>query len=283
MGMPSLLVILMLGVEVFRPLRELRVVLHQGMLGTSAADGVLAILRAAPEVRERDNGAGRVGTLTPSVAFEEVTFAYPGGRGAAHERLSFAVAPGERIGFVGPSGSGKSTVARLLLRFYDPQRGRIRIGGRDVRALSLEDLRAQIAIVQQDTYLFHGTVEANLRLGKPAATLDELRAAARSANADEFIAHLPQGSQTVARERGTRLSGGQRQRIAIARALLRDAPILILDEALSAVDAENEAVIQRALDRLMAGRTTLILAHRLSSVIAADRILVVSQGRVVES
>jgi len=283
MGLPSLLVVLMLGVEVFRPLRELRVVLHQGMLGTSAAQGILAILRATPEVREQGEAGARVPALTPSVTFEEVTFAYPGGRGAAHERLSFAVAPGERIGFVGPSGSGKSTVARLLLRFYDPQRGRIRIGGRDVSALSLEDLRAQIAIVQQDTYLFHGTVEDNLRLGKPGATLDELRAAARSANADEFIARLPQGYQTVVGERGIRLSGGQRQRIAIARALLRDAPILILDEALSAVDAENEAVIQQALDRLMEGRTTLVFAHRLSSVLSADRILVLDAGRLVET
>src|SRR5437899_8148205 len=283
MDLSVLLVILMLGVEVFRPLRELRVLLHQGMLGTSAAQGILAILRATPEVRERGNGAGRVGTLTPSVAFEEVTFAYPGGRGAAHERLSFSVAPGERIGFVGPSGSGKSTVARLLLRFYDPQRGRILIGGRDVRELSLDDLRAQVAIVHQDTYLFHGTVEDNLRIGKPGATPDELRTAARAANADEFIARLPQGYQTVVGERGIRLSGGQRQRIAIARALLRDAPILILDEALSAVDAENEAIIQQALDRLMEGRTTLVFAHRLSSVVNADRILVLDAGRVVEA
>jgi len=282
-GLPSLLVILMLGVEVFRPLRELRVLLHQGMLGTSAAQGILAILRATPEVREQGAGAARGTPLTPSVTFEDVTFAYPAGRGAAHEHLSFAVAPGERIGFVGPSGAGKSTIARLLLRFHDPQRGRIRIGGRDVGELSLEDLRAQIAIVQQDTYLFHGTVEDNLRLGKPGATLDELRAAARSANADEFISRLPQGYQTVVGERGIRLSGGQRQRIAIARALLRDAPILILDEALSAVDAENEAVIQQALDRLMEGRTTLVFAHRLSSVVNADRILVLEAGRVVET
>src|SRR5258708_10641412 len=283
MGLPSLLVILMVGVEVLRRLRELGVVLHQGMLGTSAAQGILAILRATPEVREQGEAGAPVPALTASVTVEEVTVAYPGGRGAAHERLSFAVAPGERIGFVGPSGSGKSTVARLLLRFHDPQRGRIRIGGRDVGDLSLEGLRAQIAIVQQDTYLFHGTVEDNLRLGKPGATLDELRAAARSANADEFISRLPQGYQTVVGERGIRLSGGQRQRIAIARALLRDAPILILDEALSAVDAENEAVIQQALDRLMEGRTTLVFAHRLSSVIDADRILVVEEGRIVES
>ncbi|PYN07999.1 MAG: ABC transporter [Candidatus Rokuibacteriota bacterium] len=282
MGLPSLLVILMLGVEVFRPLRELRVVLHQGMLGTSAAQGILAILRATPEVRESD-GVPPVAALTPSVTFADATFAYPGGRAAVHQRLSFAVAPGERIGFVGPSGSGKSTIARLLLRFYDPQAGRILIGGHDVRALRLDDLRAQIAIVQQDTYLFHGTVEDNLRIGKPTATADEIAAAARAANAEEFITRLPQGYRTVVGERGVRLSGGQRQRIAIARALLRDAPILILDEALSSVDAENEAVIQQALDRLMQGRTTLVFAHRLSSVVNADRILVLDAGRVVET
>ncbi|PYO25134.1 MAG: ABC transporter [Candidatus Rokuibacteriota bacterium] len=246
MGLPSLLVILMLGVEVFRPLRELRVVLHQGMLGTSAAQGILAILRATPEVHESD-GVPPVAALTPSVIFEDVTFAYPGGRAAVHERLSFAVPPGERIGFVGPSGSGKSTIARLLLRFYDPQAGRILIGGHDVRALRLDDLRAQIAIVQQDTYLFHGTVEDNLRIGKPTATADEIAAAARAANAEEFITRLPQGYRTVVGERGVRLSGGQRQRIAIARALLRDAPIL------------------------------------LSSVVNADRILVLDAGRVVET
>ena len=281
MGLPSLLVILMLGVEVFRPLRELRVVLHQGMLGTSAAQGILAILRATPEVREAPDAAP-VTVLTPSVTFDDVTFTYRGGRGAVHDRLRFTVAPGERIGFVGPSGAGKSTIARLLLRFYDPEGGQILIGGRDVRGLRLDDLRAQIAIVQQDTYLFHGTVEDNLRIGKPTATAEELQAAARAANADEFIARLPQGYRTVVGERGVRLSGGQRQRIAIARALLRDAPILILDEALSAVDAENEAVIQQALDRLMQGRTTLVFAHRLSSVVNADRILVLEAGHVAE-
>jgi len=173
---------------------------------------------------------------------------------------------------VGPSGAGKSTVARLLLRFYDPERGRVTIGGRDIRDLTLDQLRGLIAVVSQDTYLFHGTVEENLRMGKPDATPAELQAAARAANAEEFITRLPQGYETVVGERGVRLSGGQRQRIAIARALLRDAPILILDEALSSVDAESEAVIQEALDRLMEGRTTLIFAHRLSSVIGADRI-----------
>ncbi len=282
-GLPSLLVILMLGVEVFRPLRELRVVLHQGMLGMSAAEGIVAILTARPQVSDVADVARLATPLTPSVEFVDVVFAYPGGRAASHAHVSFAVAPGERVGFVGASGAGKSTVARLLLRFYDPQDGRVLIGGRDVRSLRLDDLRAQVAIVQQDTYLFHGTVEDNLRLGKPDATADELRAAARAANADEFIARLPLGYQTVVGERGVRLSGGQRQRIAIARALLRDAPILVLDEALSSVDAENEAIIQQALDRLMQGRTTLVFAHRLSSVVNADRIVVLDAGRVVET
>jgi len=279
MSLSALLVILMLGIEVFRPLRELRVLLHQGMLGLSASRGIFAILDARAAVTDRPGG------LEPrdaGVTFEDVTFVYPGGRRAAHAGVSFSVRPGERVGIVGPSGSGKSTVARLLLRFYDPERGRVLIGGRDLRELSLAQIRARIAVVSQDTWLFHGTVEENLRMGRPGATADELRAAARAANAEEFILRLPQGYATIVGERGVRLSGGQRQRIAIARALLRDAPILVLDEALSSVDAESEALIQAALDRLMVGRTTLVFAHRLSSVIGADRILVLDEGRVVE-
>jgi ATP-binding cassette subfamily B protein len=288
MALAVLLVILMLGIEVFRPLRELRVLLHQGMLGLSAAKGIRALLDTTPAVTDggaaaADGAAVREGRLlAPTVAFEDVTFAYPGGRRPAHRALSFAVAAGERVAVVGASGSGKSTVARLLLRLHDPQRGRVLVGGRDIRELALADLRRHMAVVSQDTYLFHGTVEDNLRMGKPDASPAELEAAARAANAHEFIAALPQAYQTVVGERGIRLSGGQRQRIAIARALLRDAPILILDEALSAVDAENEAVIQEALDRLMKGRTTLIFAHRLSSVIGADRIVVLEEGRVAE-
>ena len=279
MSLQALLIILMLGVEVFRPLRELRVLLHQGMLGLSAARGIFAILDARPAVHDRPAG---IEPRDAGVAFEDVTFLYPGGRRPAHAGVTFRVRPGERVGIVGPSGSGKSTVARLLLRFYDPERGRVLIGGRDLRELSLAQIRSRIAVVSQDTWLFHGTVEANLRMGRPEATTDELRAAARAANAEEFILRLPQGYATIVGERGVRLSGGQRQRIAIARALLRDAPILVLDEALSSVDAESEALIQAALDRLMAGRTTLVFAHRLSSVIGCDRILVLDQGRVAE-
>jgi len=279
MSVPALLVILMLGVEVFRPLRELRILLHQGMLGTSAARGIFALLDAVPAVADRAAGPE---PADAGVAFEGVTFAYPGARRPAHVELSFAVRPGERVAIVGPSGSGKSTIARLLLRFHDPDRGRVTIGGRDLRELSFEQVRSRVALVSQDTWLFHGTVGDNIRMGKPDATAEEVRAATRAANAEEFILRLPQGYDTVVGERGVRLSGGQRQRIAIARALMRDAPILVLDEALSSVDAESEALIQGALDRLMRGRTTLVFAHRLSSVIGADRILVLDQGRLVE-
>jgi ATP-binding cassette subfamily C protein CydCD len=279
MELPVLLVILMLGVEVFRPLRELRVLLHQGMLGMAAARGIFGLLDADPLVRDRAPGPA---PNDSGVVFDDVTFTYPGTARVVHGGLRFAVPPGGRVGFVGASGSGKSTIARLLLRFHDPDRGRVTIGGRDLRELSLEQIRGRIAVVSQDTWLFHGTVEDNIRMGRPDATIEELRAAARAANAEEFIERLPQRYATVVGERGVRLSGGQRQRIAIARALLRDAPILVLDEALSSVDAESEALIQAALDRLMVGRTTIIFAHRLSSVIGADTILVLDQGRVVE-
>jgi ABC-type multidrug transport system fused ATPase/permease subunit len=283
MSLEALLIVLMAGTEIFRPLRDLRTVLHQGMNGQSAAQGVHALLAA---VESAPIGSVTVSAETqrrPSIVFEDVHFTYPGVRGAALADLTFAVGAGERVGIVGPSGAGKSSIVRLLLRLHDPQQGTARIGDQDLRDLDPQDLRRHIAVVAQDTYLFHGTVEENLRLGRPDATATELEAAARAANAHEFIQALPDGYRTVIGERGARLSGGQRQRLAIARALLVDASILILDEALSSVDAENEAVIQQALERLMQGRTTLILAHRLSSVIRADRILVLEQGRVVDS
>ncbi len=283
MELTALVVVLMLGVEIFRPLRELRTVLHQGMLGLSAAQSILALLALKPQVADQNNRFTANPPIEPSITFEGVTFSYPGGRRAALEQLSFRVAAGERVGVVGASGAGKSTISRLLLRFADPTAGRVTIGGHDLRELSLRDLRRLIAVVSQDTYLFHGTIEENLRMGRPDASQAELEAAARNANMHDAIVALPQGYQTVVGERGVRLSGGQRQRIAIARALLRDAPILILDEALSSVDAESEAAIQDALDRLMRGRTTLIFAHRLSSIIGADRILVLDEGRVAES
>jgi ATP-binding cassette subfamily C protein CydCD len=286
MSFEALLIILMAGTEIFRPLRDLRGVLHQGMTGQSAATAVHALLEAKSDAPASDapaRGAPHALDLTPTISFNAVGFAYPGRRGDAHAGLSFDIAAGETVGIVGPSGAGKSTILRLLLRQHDAQVGAIRIGGHDIRTLDPDQVRAMIAIVAQDTTLFDGSIADNLRLGRPGATDAEIIAAARAANAHDFIAALPSGYATGIGERGINLSGGQRQRIAIARALLRDAPILILDEALSSVDAENEAVIQQALDRLTQGRTTLILAHRLSSVIGADRILVLDQGRVVES
>ena len=282
MDIAVLTVILMLGVEVFRPLRDMRSLMHNGMVAQSSAQTIFKLLDSKASVVENPDIVSST-ELTPTVAFENVTFAYPGGRRTAHEGLDFKVNAGERVSIVGPSGVGKSSIVRLLLRFYDPDKGTVKVGGRDIRKLTFNDIRRQIAVVNQDTYLFHGTVEDNLRLGKLAATYDEIKNACQAANAAEFIEKLPNGYATVIGERGVRLSGGQRQRIAIARAILRDAPILVLDEALSAVDAENEAVIQDALDRLMVGRTTLIFAHRLSSVIGSDRILVLDQGKITET
>ncbi|MDE2515424.1 MAG: ABC transporter ATP-binding protein [Rhodospirillales bacterium] len=281
MSLEALLIVLMAGTEIFRPLRDLRSVLHQGMVGQSAATAVHALLDAQSGMPVRH--APRVENLTPAIAFEQVGFAYPGRRGDAHAGLDFSIAAGETVGIVGPSGAGKSTILRLLLGEAAPQSGTIRIGGHDLASLDADQVRAMIAIVAQDTTLFDGSIADNLRLGRPEASEAEMIAAAHAANAHDFIAALPQGYATRIGERGASLSGGQRQRIAIARAVLRDAPILILDEALSSVDAANEVTIQQALDRLMRGRTTLILAHRLSSVIGADRILVLDRGRVVDS
>ena len=308
LGRRTLLIILMLGVEVFRPLRELVQLYHDGILANSAAEGIFTLLDAPVEIQDpgqdglapiskvdgietqpspsSDNGAAWADgqpLLSPEICFDGVSFAYNQGRRPALEQVSFTLRAGESLGLVGPSGAGKSTMVWLLLRFYDPQEGKITLGGRDLRDIPLAFLRRHIAAVTQDTYLFHGTVADNLRFGNPHATQEQLETAARAANAHQFILDLPQGYDTVVGERAVRLSGGQKQRVAIARALLKDAPILVLDEALSSVDAENEALIQQALDRLMEGRTTLVIAHRLSSVVNSDRILVLDNGRLVES
>ncbi|OAE62647.1 ABC transporter [Achromobacter xylosoxidans] len=288
MSVEALLIVLMAGTEIFRPLRDLRAVLHRGMLGQSAAASIHALMDAQPLTPAPDTavraGAVQAGAarLAPTIEFDDVAFSYTPER-AAHQGLAFRIAAGERVGVVGPSGAGKSTIVRLLLRECVPQGGVVRVGGHDINTLDTQFLLSHFALVSQDITLFHGTIDDNLRLGRPDATHEEVRAAARAANIDDFIMALPDGYATRIGERGLQLSGGQRQRVAIARALLRDAPILILDEALSSVDTENEALIQQALDRLMAGRTTLILAHRLASVIGADRILVLDQGRVAES
>ena len=283
MDLRPLLIVLMLGVEVFRPMRELVNLYHQGMATLSAAQSVFGILDEPVAILEPETTSEvPVTEIEPEVTFEGVTFGYDGGHRAALEDVSFELRNSETLGVVGASGAGKSTLVWLMYRFHDPQSGAIKLGGHDLRDLPLGTIRDNISVVTQDTYLFHGTVADNLRFGKPDATPQELEEAARAANAHDFISRLPHGYETVVGERAVRLSGGQRQRLAIARALLKDAPILLLDEALSSVDAENEAVIQDALDRLMENRTTLVIAHRLSSVINADRILVLDDGQAVE-
>ncbi|MBV9510102.1 MAG: ATP-binding cassette domain-containing protein [Caulobacteraceae bacterium] len=217
------------------------------------------------------------------IAFEGVTFAYPGRPDLAALRgFSLAVRSGERVALVGPSGAGKSTVLRLLLRFYDPQEGAVRIDGVDLKTCSPAEARARIALVGQDAPLFSGSAYENLRFGREEASPEAMRAAAEAAQAAGFLDALPQGFETPIGERAKTLSGGQRQRLAIARALVRDAPILLLDEATSALDAENERLVQQALEKAMAGRTTLVIAHRLATVLKADRIVVMDEGRVVE-
>lgn len=218
-----------------------------------------------------------------SVAFENVRFAYPSRPDTSTlEGLTLAVQPGERVAVVGSSGAGKSTLFSLLLRYYDPTSGRVLIDGVDIRQADPAEVRARIAIVPQDTTIFAASIHDNIAFGAPGATREAVEAAARSAHAEEFILRLDNGYDTEVGERGIMLSGGQRQRIAIARAILRDAPILLLDEATSALDAESETLVQTALDGLMQGRTTIVIAHRLATVLKADRILVMDQGQVVE-
>jgi ATP-binding cassette subfamily B protein len=217
------------------------------------------------------------------IRFEHVTFRYPSRpESRALDDFDLAVRPGETVAFVGPSGAGKTTTFQLLLRFYDPAEGRILMDGVDIARADPLAVRSRIGLVPQDTVLFAASARENIRYGRPGATDAEVEAAARAAAADEFLRRLPEGYDTFLGERGARLSGGQRQRIAIARAILRDPPILLLDEATSALDAESERLVQGALDRLMQGRTTIIIAHRLATVLQADRIVVMDHGRIVD-
>jgi ATP-binding cassette subfamily B protein len=217
-----------------------------------------------------------------ALAFEAVTFHYPARpEDAALHDVSFAVRPGETVALVGPSGAGKSTILQLLLRFYDPGKGRITLDGLPIDAMARADFRSALALVPQDPVIFGDTARENIRFGRPDATDAEVEAAARAAAAHDFVARLPQGYDTFVGERGVMLSGGQKQRIAIARAILRDAPVLLLDEATSALDAESEQAVQHAVAEMSADRTTIIVAHRLATVKQADRILVFEEGRIV--
>ncbi|HEV8655362.1 MAG TPA: ABC transporter ATP-binding protein [Candidatus Limnocylindria bacterium] len=248
-----------------------------------AADRIFALLDTAPEIQDRP-GAAPLPSVRGEIRFEEVGFRY-GNAGAEPmvlDGVTTTFQPGETTALVGPSGAGKTTLVNLVGRFYDPVSGRIVVDDHDLRSVTIRSLREQIAVVPQEPILFADTIRENIRYGRLDATDAEIDEAARSANATEFIARLPNGLATIVGERGVRLSVGQRQRVAIARALLRDAPILLLDEATSSLDNESEYLVQQALDRLMRGRTTIVIAHRLSTVERADRILVLDHGRIVE-
>jgi len=248
-----------------------------------AAERLTEILAENPAIQSPPVPKPLPATAKGAISFDDVSFSYPArpDRAAVHG-LGFQVKPGETVAIVGPSGAGKSTVFSLILRFYDPETGRIVIDGVDVREADPAAIRARIAIVPQDVTIFAATARENIGFGRPGASNAEIEAAAKDALADEFILKLEKGYDSQVGERGVTLSGGQRQRVAIARAILRDAPILLLDEATSALDAESETLVQMALERLMQGRTTIVIAHRLATVLKADRILVMDGGRIVE-
>ena len=280
LSMDKLVMVLLLGSLFYEHVSHLLLYHHYSLLGKRTANAIFELLDQMPEVRDGQDTAPSA--IEPEIRFEGVHFAYHGDRPVLHN-ISFEVKPGSTVALVGATGTGKSTVIDLLFRFHDPQEGRVLLGGHDIRSLPLNFLRSQMALVAQESYLFYDTVENNLRLGKPKASHEELVWAAKAANAHEFIAALPEGYQTIIGERGVLLSGGERQRIAIARALLKGAPILLLDEPTSSIDAENEEDIQKALGRLQAQRTVMIIAHRLSTVRKADCILVMEMGRIAES
>ncbi|CAO3912990.1 ABC transporter ATP-binding protein [Achromobacter mucicolens] len=242
----------------------------------------LVSLEKQPLGVEDRPGAGAIAVTAGEIRFEDVTFRYGSHHTALYDRFSVRIAPGERVGLVGHSGSGKTTFIKLIQRLYDVNGGRITIDGQDIAQVKQASLRSQIAIVQQEPVLFHRTLAENIAYARPGASQADIEQAARLASAHDFIMALPKGYDTLVGERGVKLSGGERQRVAIARAFLADAPILILDEATSSLDSESEVLIQRAMDRLMEGRTTLVVAHRLSTVRALDRLLVMDHGRVIE-
>lgn len=261
----------------FRALGTLNAVAQEG---GAAADRVFEVTEAPTRVQDQPDASPLTG-VKGAVAFEDVHFAYPDGT-VALKGLSFAIKPGETVAFVGPSGAGKSTIFNLILRLYDPNAGKVRLDGLDVATVKGSDLRSQLGLVAQDTALFDDTIAANIALGRLGASEADIIKAAKLANAHEFIESMPGGYEASVGEMGRNLSGGQRQRVALARAILRDAPILLLDEATSALDAESEAKVQSALESFSENRTTLVIAHRLSTVRNADRIIVLDDGRVVE-
>ena len=276
----ALVAFLTYAVNLANPVKRISRVYGAIQKAMAGADRVFAIMDL-PETIANHPDAKELPPVKGEVVFDDVTFAYKEGANAL-SHVSLAASPGQMVAFVGPSGAGKSTIANLIPRFYDVSSGAIRIDGYDVRAVTMESLRRQIGIVPQETMLFSTTVRENIRYGRLDATEEEIVQAAKDANAHDFIMALPKGYDTKIGERGLNLSGGQRQRIAIARAILKDPRILILDEATSALDTESEKIVQAALDRLMVGRTSFVIAHRLSTVFNADRIYVIDGGRIHE-
>ena len=276
----ALVAFLTYAVNLANPVKRISRVYGAIQKAMAGADRVFAIMDL-PETIANHPGAKELPPVKGEVVFDDVTFAYKEGANAL-SHVSLAASPGQMVAFVGPSGAGKSTIANLIPRFYDVSSGAIRIDGYDVREVTMESLRRQIGIVPQETMLFSTTVRENIRYGRLDATEEEIVQAAKDANAHDFIMALPEGYDTKIGERGLNLSGGQRQRIAIARAILKDPRILILDEATSALDTESEKIVQAALDRLMVGRTSFVIAHRLSTVFNADQIYVIDGGRIHE-
>lgn len=268
----------------FRPIEMAVSVYNHYQQAMASVERVFEVLDRDPEIKSKDNAVPVSGRMHGDVKFEHVFFGYNKEENKpVLKDFSFHARPGEMVALVGASGAGKSTVVNLLARFYDVTSGRILIDGKDIRDVSLEDYRKRIGLVLQDNFLFHGTLRDNIAYGKPQATEEEVMEAARAANCMEFIREFPKGLDTMVGERGLQVSGGQRQRVSIARAILADPAILILDEATSSLDSEAEAQIQEALERLLRGRTTFVIAHRLSTVTSADKILVLDAGRVVET
>ncbi|MFJ3336115.1 ABC transporter ATP-binding protein [Streptomyces sp. NPDC086766] len=277
----GLLVFLALIGKLYSPIRDLTRLGTSFYAASASAERIVELLDQRPQVAETA-GARRIGRARGEVAFEGVSFHYPGRPHPALSEVSFHVAPGETLALVGASGAGKSTAAKLLLRFYDPDLGAVRLDGADLRGLALSDVRENVAVVLQETLVLHGTVRENIAYGRPGATQAQIVAAARAADADAFVERLPEGYDTLVGQRGRTLSGGQRQRLAIARAMIRDAPVLLLDEPTTGLDAESGLRIMEPLRRLMAGRTTIVISHNLLTVRDATRIVVLDHGRVVE-
>jgi len=268
-------------VMLYGPVRKLSRIANALQQSTAALERIFELLDTPPAIVDRP-GAKTLTGFQDRIDFEQVAFRYPDGDVPVLSDITLTVRKGELVAFVGMSGAGKTTLMDLLPRFHDVTRGRIRVDGHDIRDATVASLRAQIGIVTQETFLFNDTIFYNIAYGRPGATADDVERAARLAHCHDFIATMPDGYQTHVRERGVRLSGGERQRIAIARAFLKDPPILILDEATSDLDAESELMVQQALADLIKGRTVLVIAHRLSTVRNADRIYVIHDGRIVE-